>query len=70
MFFAGALGIAPIDVGATAAAACGASPNACGVFPLAFSKDLWDDFVIPNECGERLLRLDGRWRIDPGRGSS
>ena len=56
-FFAGAIGIAPIDVRATARAACGGSPQACGVFPLAFSEDLWDG--IDDQCGKTFYVWTG-----------
>jgi len=39
-------------VGAQAAAACGASPVACGMFPLAFKEALWEG--IDDQCGQKF----------------
>jgi len=41
--FARAAGIGQITVSAEAAAACGESGGGCGIFPLAFEKDAWEN---------------------------
>ena len=50
LYFAGVIGVAPIRVQATARAACGSTQKACGMFPLAFDKAIWDG--IANQCGK------------------
>jgi hypothetical protein len=51
-YFARALGISQSGVGATAKAACGPSDRGCGLFPLAFQEDLWNQ--VKDRCGETL----------------
>ena len=57
MYFAGVLGVAPIEVKATAAAACGGTDRACGVFPLAFDQSIWSG--IKDHCGETFYVWTG-----------
>ncbi len=42
-FFAGVIGVPQTDVVAEAAAMCGAANKACGLWPVAFALDLWND---------------------------
>jgi hypothetical protein len=56
-WFAGVLGFGPTEVKATAAAACGDTDRACGVFPLAFSQTLWDG--IETQCGKTFYVWTG-----------
>ena len=51
-YFARVLGISQTTVLATAKAACGPSPVACGLFPLAFSQSIWDD--VATQCGQKF----------------
>lgn len=55
--FAKLLGLGPISVRAAAAAACGPTTQACGVFPLAFSQPIWDP--IQNQCGQTFYVWTG-----------
>lgn len=48
LFLAGALGLGPAQVSAVSKAACGPTTRACGLFPLAFSMDLWNQ--VKNTC--------------------
>ncbi|MHB1357605.1 MAG: pilus assembly protein TadG-related protein [Anaerolineae bacterium] len=50
-FFARLVGITSTDVHAVAKAACGSATEGCGLFPLAFNINNWND--IP--CGEKFL---------------
>jgi Flp pilus assembly protein TadG len=54
-FLAGFAGFPTLDVGATAAAACGAATSACGLWPLAFERGFWDENL---ECGEQFVVWD------------
>lgn len=49
-FISGIIGISTVDVAAEAVAACGGARNLCGIFPLTFAQQRWDD--IP--CDERF----------------
>lgn len=51
-FLAGILGVVEIAVHGDASAACGAASTACGLWPIAFEKAIWDSDV---ECGEDLV---------------
>jgi hypothetical protein len=42
-FIARVIGRETVDVGAPAAAACGAANSACGLFPIAFSEGIWQE---------------------------
>jgi hypothetical protein len=51
LYFAGVLGVAPIRVEATAAAACGPDNKPCSLFPVAFKKQQWEWVISkPNPC--------------------
>jgi hypothetical protein len=56
-YFARVFGISQVEVAATAKAACGPSPQACGIFPLAFNKNIWDG--IANQCGQQFYVWNG-----------
>lgn len=60
-YLAGFVGFSTIDVGADAAAACGAATSACGLWPLAFERAFWDENL---ECGEQFVV----WNGDPNTG--
>jgi len=47
-YFLVLIGLSTIDVSAEAEAACGAATSACGMWPLAFDADRYDDM----DCGE------------------
>lgn len=51
-FFAGLVGFPSFPVGAGAAAACGAATSACGLWPIAFDRGLWDENLA---CGEKFV---------------
>ncbi len=42
-FIAGIIGMSQIDVNAVAKAACGSATTACGLWPVVFDQNLWDD---------------------------
>jgi hypothetical protein len=50
MTFAGVLGFSTVAVSAKARAACGATPVACGVWPLGLPQAQWDQ--MRNRCGQ------------------
>jgi len=50
--FAGLFTSGQVNVTTHAAAACGGSPYACGLFPLAFSESIWNG--IKNMCGQEF----------------
>jgi hypothetical protein len=56
-YFARVFGISQVAVQATAKAACGPSPVACGLFPLAFSQDIWNQ--IEDQCGQQFYVWNG-----------
>jgi len=45
MFFAGVIGVPTMDVVAEAEAACGGADSACGVWPIAYPQDDFNDYV-------------------------
>lgn len=48
--FAGVFSSGQVSVSAVGAAACNSSPQACGLFPIALSDDVWDP--ISGDCGQ------------------
>jgi hypothetical protein len=56
-YFARVFGISQVEVAATAKAACGPSPSACGIFPLAFSQSTWNQ--IKDQCGQQFFVWSG-----------
>jgi Flp pilus assembly protein TadG len=50
-YFAAIFGIDSADVGASAAAVCGAASNACGLWPVAFDVQIWEE-LVPKGCGK------------------
>jgi Flp pilus assembly protein TadG len=54
-FIARVIGVNTVDVGAPAAAACGAATSACGLFPIAFSNDIWQEIYDDGAgCGSEF----------------
>lgn len=50
MFLIGLIGFPTVDVTAEAEAACGEADSACGLWPVAFDVDIWDEVVGGNPC--------------------
>jgi len=48
--FAPVVGITSTDVPAVATARCGSTPTACGLWPIAFSLDLWNQLRANGSC--------------------
>jgi len=55
-FIARVIGVNTVDVGAPAAAACGAATSACGLWPVAFSESIWGDIYDDGAgCGKEFF---------------
>lgn len=57
-YFAGILGVNQVTVRATAEAGCSQASSACGLWPLAFSKQDWDK-LRSRPCGETFYVWSG-----------
>ncbi len=55
-YIAGLAGFPTMDVHATSAAACGAATGICGLWPVGFSTDIWEDvYDNGNGCGSEIV---------------
>ena len=55
-FVAGIMGFPAVDVEAAAAAACGAATSTCGLWPVAFDLDRWNELAANGAgCGKRFV---------------
>jgi hypothetical protein len=63
-FLAGIIGSPSADVGAHAAASCGAAQSACGVFPVAFDLTLWNE-SLEGQCGKTFYVWAGDKDVEP-----
>ena len=55
-FIARVIGVNTVDVGAPAAAACGAATSACGLWPVGFSESIWEEIYDDGAgCGREFV---------------
>lgn len=54
-FVAGIVGLDTVDVPAVAVAACGEAQEACGLWPVAFDRDLWNSMTDNGEDCDKLM---------------